>query len=73
VEFSDTCSHQHPAVLHAQHLTSAIHHLQVLAPCPRAGDVHGCYDELMALLDKLKYDQGSDNLVLVGDLVNKVE
>lgn len=37
-----------------------------------AGDVHGCYDELMALLDKLKYDQLSDNLVHVGDSVNKV-
>jgi hypothetical protein len=37
-----------------------------------AGDVHGCYDELVALLDKVKYDRGTDNLVLVGDLVNKV-
>jgi hypothetical protein len=36
------------------------------------GDVHGCYDELMSLLDILK--EGSDGKILkvfVGDLVNK--
>ena len=34
------------------------------------GDVHGCYDELMKLLDKVGYC-GQDLLVLVGDLVMK--
>lgn len=35
------------------------------------GDVHGCAVELAELLVKLKYDQGRDQLVFVGDLVNK--
>lgn len=35
------------------------------------GDVHGCLDELNELLDKLEFRHGHDNLVLVGDLVNK--
>jgi hypothetical protein len=35
------------------------------------GDVHGCLDELRQLLQKAGFMQGSDNLVLVGDLVNK--
>jgi hypothetical protein len=35
------------------------------------GDVHGCHDELSSLLIKCGYDQRSDNLVFVGDLVNK--
>ncbi len=33
------------------------------------GDVHGCGDELGDLLDSTRYAQGSDTLVLVGDLV----
>lgn len=33
------------------------------------GDVHGCADELGDLLDALKYAQGVDTLVVVGDLV----
>ncbi len=33
------------------------------------GDVHGCADELGDLLDVLKYQQGVDTLVVVGDLV----
>ena len=33
------------------------------------GDVHGCGDELGDLLDVTRYAQGSDTLVLVGDLV----
>ncbi|KAF6254526.1 Metallo-dependent phosphatase-like protein, partial [Scenedesmus sp. NREL 46B-D3] len=35
------------------------------------GDVHGCLDELQQLLQEVGYQQGSDSLVLVGDLVNK--
>ncbi|MBT7610520.1 MAG: hypothetical protein HN576_12245 [Bacteriovoracaceae bacterium] len=35
------------------------------------GDVHGCYSELMELLKKVHYDQKSDQLVFVGDLINK--
>ena len=35
------------------------------------GDVHGCAVELAELLVKIKYSQGRDQLVFVGDLVNK--
>ena len=35
------------------------------------GDVHGCYDELLALLDRLHFDPAADSLVFVGDLVMK--
>jgi serine/threonine protein phosphatase 1 len=35
------------------------------------GDVHGCFDELRMLLDKLDYQPGSDQLIFVGDLLNK--
>lgn len=35
------------------------------------GDVHGCLDELQALLEKAEYDKERDSVVLVGDLVNK--
>ena len=34
------------------------------------GDIHGCYDELMALLDKVKL-QDDDRVVSVGDLITK--
>jgi len=34
------------------------------------GDIHGCYDELMALLEKANFDQ-DDRVVAVGDLVTK--
>ena len=33
------------------------------------GDVHGCPDELEALLAKARYAQGADRVVLVGDVV----
>lgn len=33
------------------------------------GDVHGCSGELEALLEAVKYAEGSDRLALVGDLV----
>jgi bis(5'-nucleosyl)-tetraphosphatase (symmetrical) len=35
------------------------------------GDVHGCLDELRALLAKANYSREKDSVVLVGDLVNK--
>jgi serine/threonine protein phosphatase 1 len=34
------------------------------------GDIHGCYDELMALIDKVKL-QDDDRVVSVGDLITK--
>jgi hypothetical protein len=34
------------------------------------GDIHGCYDELMQLLDKVGFAR-SDRLVSVGDLITK--
>ena len=33
------------------------------------GDVHGCYDELIALLYKVEFTPGKDTLWLTGDLV----
>lgn len=35
------------------------------------GDVHGCYDELMALLERLRFNRDKDRLIFVGDLVNR--
>eukprot|EP00971_Amphidinium_carterae_P021725 428488-Amphidinium_carterae.1 len=35
------------------------------------GDVHGCADELEALLQKVKFSSAKDTLFLAGDLVNK--
>lgn len=35
------------------------------------GDVQGCYDELMALLEQCAFDPGKDKVWLVGDLVNR--
>ena len=33
------------------------------------GDVHGCYDELIALLAQVEFDPSTDTLWLTGDLV----
>lgn len=35
------------------------------------GDVHGCFVELMELLEKAKFDQSEDKLIFLGDLINK--
>ena len=35
------------------------------------GDIHGCFDELCSLLQSVRYDPQQDNLVFVGDIVNK--
>ncbi len=35
------------------------------------GDIQGCFDELMKLLDLLKFDPAADQLWLAGDLVNR--
>jgi len=34
------------------------------------GDIHGCYDELVDLLDEVKFG-GNDRLISVGDLITK--
>lgn len=36
-----------------------------------AGDVHGRFDDLSRALDEIRYDDTTDRLVLLGDLVNK--
>src|ERR1044072_2596026 len=35
------------------------------------GDVHGTFDELLELINKLNYDPLNDHLIFVGDLVAK--
>lgn len=35
------------------------------------GDVHGMYDELMELMDKVEYHKKKDSLVFLGDMITK--
>lgn len=35
------------------------------------GDIQGCYDELKALLDKIRFNPDTDTLWLCGDLINR--
>jgi bis(5'-nucleosyl)-tetraphosphatase (symmetrical) len=35
------------------------------------GDVHGCYDQFIKLLDKIDYNSQEDKIILTGDLVNR--
>lgn len=59
---------------------SFIHKLQEIGPFDIIGDIHGCFDELMTLLEKLGYERHPDTfvthpekrkLVFVGDLVDR--
>lgn len=35
------------------------------------GDIHGCHDELMRLLELIKFDENKDDLILTGDLIGR--
>ena len=35
------------------------------------GDIHGCYDEFIALLKKSKFNKDKDRLIILGDFIDK--
>ena len=35
------------------------------------GDIHGCFDQFVDLLNKINYKKNEDKIILVGDLVNR--
>ena len=35
------------------------------------GDIHGCYDEFMELLQAINFNLGTDQLYLLGDILNR--
>ena len=35
------------------------------------GDVHGCFDEFLSLLDKAQFKKKSHRLILVGDVISR--
>lgn len=35
------------------------------------GDIHGCYDKLRKLMDRLPYSPGRDRLVFIGDYIDR--
>ena len=35
------------------------------------GDIHGCFDQFVDLLNKINYKKDEDKIILVGDLVNR--
>jgi serine/threonine protein phosphatase 1 len=35
------------------------------------GDIHGCYEKLVSLIDRLPFDRHSDMLIFIGDYINR--
>ncbi len=35
------------------------------------GDVHGCFNELRRLLEKINFKKDEDKIIFIGDLVNR--
>ena len=33
-------------------------------------DIHGCYSELMKMLEKIKFDPKKDELIIAGDIID---
>ena len=48
-------------------LRSVCRHRKVIV----VGDIHGCFDQFMALLEKCDYSRGNDIVVATGDLVDR--